>query len=195
MASIVTDRQRRQTKGSRRQRRRQRQKQRRTQRQLRRLEEQAPSAVRRFVGSFAEVFTRPTYYRFFVLLLAAVLTPGKHTVLNLLRTLGALMPGSPCSYHRVFSRRCWSLWRLAYVLDTWLIGHFAAAGSIPLAGDDTVDEHRGKKVFGKGRQRDAVRSSHSYTAFRYGHKWVVLALLVRLPLASRPWALPLLVVL
>ena len=195
MVSIARDRQRRQSKRLRRQRRKQRRVQRRAQRQLRRLEEQAPSAIRLFVRAFADVFARSTYYRFFVLLLAAVLTTGNHTVLNLLRTLGSLVPGPPCSYHRVFSRRRWSLWRLAYLLAGWLIGHFAASGSIQLAGDDTVDEHRGKKVFGKGRHRDAVRSSHAYTAFRYGHKWVVLALLVRLPFASRPWALPILVVL
>jgi hypothetical protein len=195
MASIATDRQRRQSKRSRRHRRNQRQVQRRAQRQLRRLEEQAPSAIRGFLQTFAGVFARPTYRRLFVVLLAAVLTTGNHTVLNLLRTLGGLVPGSPCSYHRLFSRRRWSLWRLAYLLAAWLIGHFAASGSIHLAGDDTVDEHRGKKVFGKGRHRDAVRSSQSYTAFRYGHKWIVLALLVRFPFACRPWALPLLVVL
>lgn len=195
MASIATDRLRRQTKRSRRQRRRQRQVQRRTQRQLCRLQKQAPSAIRGFLQTFGQVFTRPTYLRLFVLLLAAVLTTGNHTILNLLRTLGGLVPGSACSYHRVFSRRRWSLWRLAYLLSAWLIGHFAALGSIHLAGDDTVDEHRGKKVFGKGRHRDAVRSSHSYTAFRYGHKWIVLALLVRFPFSCRPWALPLLVVL
>jgi DDE superfamily endonuclease/Archaeal putative transposase ISC1217 len=195
MASIAKDRQRRHTKLSRRQRRRQRKLQRHAQRQLRRLESQAPSVIRLFLGSFGEVFTRPTYYRFFVLLLAAILTTGNHTVLNLLRTLDALAPGSPSSYHRVFSKRRWSLWRLAYLLAVWLVGHFAVSGSIQLAGDDTVDEHRGKKVFGKGRHRDAVRSSHSYTAFRYGHKWVVLALLVQFPFACRPWALPILVTL
>ncbi len=195
MASITKDRQCRQRKRSRRQRRQQRQAQRRASRQLRRLEAQAPSTLRRFMDTFAEVFTRPTYYRFFVLLLAAVLTTGNHTVLNLLRTLGALAPGAPSSYHRVFSKRRWSLWGLAYLLAAWLIGHFVVSGSIALAGDDTVDEHRGQKVFGKGRHRDAVRSSHAYTAFRYGHKWVVLAVLVRFPFASRPWALPILVAL
>ncbi len=195
MPSIARDRQRRHTKLSRRQRRRQRKDQQRTQRQLRRLEEQAPSAIRLFLCAFAEVFTRPTYYRFFVLLLAAVLTTGNHTVLNVLRTLGTLVPGVPSSYHHFFSKRRWSLWRLAYLLAAWLIGHFAVSGSIQLAGDDTVDEHRGKKVFGKGRHRDAVRSSHSYTAFRYGHKWVVLAILVKFPFACRPWALPILVAL
>ncbi len=39
------------------------------------------------------------------------------------------------------------------------------------------------------------RSTHSYTAFRWGHKWVVLALLVPVPWATRRSALPLLVAL
>jgi hypothetical protein len=69
------------------------------------------------------------------------------------------------------------------------------ARSIHLAGDDTVDERRGKKVFGKGRHRDPVRSTHTCTAFRWGHKWVVLAVLVRFPGTRRLWALPVLVTL
>ena len=68
-------------------------------------------------------------------------------------------------------------------------------GPVSLAGDDTVDEHRGAKVYGKGCHRDPVRSTHSYTAYRWGHKWVVLAILVQFPFATRPWALPVLVAL
>ena len=64
-----------------------------------------------------------------------------------------------------------------------------------MAGDDTVDEHRGAKVYGKGCHRDPVRSTHSYTAYRWGHKWVVLAILVKFPFATRAWALPVLVAL
>ena len=62
-----------------------------------------------------------------------------------------------------------------------------------LVGDDTVDGHPGRTVYGKARHRDAVRSSHSYTAWRYGHKWVVLAVLVKFPFATRRWALPVLI--
>jgi hypothetical protein len=40
-----------------------------------------------------------------------------------------------------------------------------------------------------------VRSTKSYTAWRYGHRWVVLAALVHFPFARRPWALPVLVAL
>lgn len=195
MSTIVKNRQRKQSKLSRRQRRRQRKTQQRVRQQLSRLEARAPAGLRCLLQAFAEVFTRPTYYRFCMLVLAAILTTGNHTVMNLLRTLGSLAPGASSSYRRVFSKRRWSLWRLARILAEQIVRHFAAAGAIHLAGDDTVDEHRGKKVFGKGRHRDAVRSSHSYTAFRYGHKWVVLAILVRLPWTPRLWALPVLVVL
>ena len=73
--------------------------------------------------------------------------------------------------------------------------HWVPEGSVALAGDDTVDEHGGAHVYGKGRHRDPVRSTHSYTAYRWGRKWVVLAILVRFPFANRPWALPVLVAL
>jgi DDE superfamily endonuclease len=156
---------------------------------------QVPSRTRPLLEALAGAFTRPTFLRFAVLLLAAILTAGNRTILNLLRTLGALAPGHPSSYHRVFSHRRWSSWRLAHVLAGWVVRHWLPQGRIPLAGDDTTDEHRGKKVYGKGCHRDAVRSTHSYTTFRWGHKWVVLALLVRFPFARRPWALPVLVAL
>jgi hypothetical protein len=74
-----------------------------------------------------------------------------------------------------------------------VLRHLPPGGPVLLAGDDTVDGHKGKRVYGKARHRDPVRSTKSYTAWRYGHKWVVLAVLVRFPFAARPWALPVLV--
>jgi hypothetical protein len=164
-------------------------------RQLTQLHDRLPKPARDLLDTFAPAFTRPTFLRFVVLSLAAILTLGGRTVNNLLRTLGALAPGHPTSYHHVFSRGRCSARRWARALATWVVSHWLPDGPIPLAGDDTVAEHRGKNVFGKGRHRDPVRSSHSYTAFRWGHKWVVLAVLVRFPFATRPWALPLLVAL
>jgi hypothetical protein len=147
------------------------------------------------LDELAGTFTRPTFLRFVVLTLATILTIGNRTVLNLLRTLGALAPGHPSSYHRVFSKRRWSSWRLAQRLAGWAFAHLVPEGRVDLAGDDTVDEHPGDKVFGKACHRDPVRSSRSFTAFRWGHKWVVLAVLVRFPFSRRRWALPLLVAL
>jgi hypothetical protein len=64
-----------------------------------------------------------------------------------------------------------------------------------LAGDDTVAERPGPHVFGKGRHRDGVRSTHRDTAYRWGHTGVVWSVLVTCPCALRPWALPVVVAL
>jgi hypothetical protein len=138
-------------------------------------------------------FTRPTALRFTTLLAAALLTTGCHTVANLLRTLRHLAPGHPTDYRRVLSRAPWSGLALGCSLAGLLIRTFVPDGPVVLVGDDTVDGHPGRKVYGKARHRDPVRSSHTHTVWRYGHKWVVLAVLVRLPFTTRPWALPILV--
>src|SRR5262249_59405631 len=54
---------------------------------------------------------------------------------------------------------------------------------------------RGRHVTGRARPRARVRPSPSDPPSRYGHKWVVLAAVVRFPFAPRPWALPILVAL
>jgi hypothetical protein len=164
-------------------------------RQLQRTHEQLPEPVRTAFDPLAPAFTRPTDHRFVLLALAAILALGGRTVANLLRTLGALAPGHPTSYHRVSSRNRWSPWALARRFIRAVLTRLTPAGPITPAGDDTVTEHPGPRVYGKGCHRDPVRSTHSFTAFRRGHKWVVLAVLVRFPFATRPWALPLLVAL
>jgi hypothetical protein len=91
----------------------------------------------------------PTFLRFVVLALAAILTLGSRTICNLLRTVGALAPGHPSSYHRVFCTRAWSSWRLAHGLTGWVLDSPLPQGLLLLAGDGTVDDHPGAKVFGR----------------------------------------------
>jgi DDE superfamily endonuclease len=154
-----------------------------------------PSAVEPLLLQFSFAFSEPTFQRFTDLMLSAILTTGRRTVSNLLRTAPALLPGHASSYHRVFSQRRWSLWKLGYLLAYSILYYLVPEGPVYLVVDDTVDEHRGKQVYGKACHRDAVRSTHSYITFRWGHKWVVLAMLVRFPFTSRQWALPVLVAL
>src|SRR2546421_6443040 len=141
----------------------------------------------------APAFTAPPFDRFVLLATAAILTTGRRTVANLLRTLGCLAPGHRTSYQRVLSEARWSGLKLACVLCRLVFRLLPAERPVVLVGDDTVDGHKGKRVYGKARHRDPVRSTKSYTAWRYGHRWVVLAVLVHLPFARRPWALPVLV--
>jgi DDE superfamily endonuclease len=147
------------------------------------------------LSTFQPAFSTPTYNRFLVLGLGAILTTGRRTIANILRTVRHHATGHVSSYHRVFSQRCWSTWEIARMVLTFVLTYVMPTGRVLLAGDDTVIERPGPHVFGKGRHRDGVRSTHSYTAYRWGHRWVVLSVLVKFPFARRPWALPVLVAL
>ena len=109
---------------------------------------------------------------------------------HVLATVPWLMRGHFSSYHRVLSQRRWSLWPLARVLAQAILAWIPSEEPVLVAMDEHATQHRGKQVFGKDKHRDAVRSSHSQTVWLWGHKWVVLAICVQLPFASRPWALP-----
>jgi hypothetical protein len=64
---------------------------------------------------------------------------------------------------------------------------------VKVAIDDTVTEHTGRCVYGKACHRDAVRSGKGApNVKKWGHRWVVLAIVVKLPFCPRPWALPIL---
>jgi hypothetical protein len=154
-----------------------------------------PKALRVVVVAWSAAFSPSVLPKFMTLLQGAVLTTGCRTVCRILRMVGSIADAHPSSYHRVLSHRRWSMWPLARALAEYTVSAFYHEGVIRLAGDETVTEHPGKKVFGKGRHRDAKRSTHSYVAHLWGHKWVVLAILVDLPGTNRSWALPILVAL
>lgn len=154
-----------------------------------------PKGLKVVVDAWSTVFAASVLPKFMTLLQGAVLTTGSRTVSRILRLVGSIADAHPSSYHRVLSHRRWSMWPLARALAVCVVSSLCHAGVITLAGDETVTEHTGKKVFGKGRHRDAKRSTHSYVAHLWGHKWVVLAILVNLPGISRPWALPVLIAL
>jgi len=149
-----------------------------------------PNVAEPLLMSFSIAFTEPTYQRSLVLLVGAILAKGRHTITNLLWNVGNLAKGDPTDYHRVFSRAPWSLWKLGRVLAIAVIELAARDDWIRVVVDCTVAEHKGKKVYGKGCHHDAVRSTDTHTAYRWGHRWVTLAVVIRFPFCSRPWALP-----
>jgi hypothetical protein len=144
---------------------------------------------------FRPAVSTPPYQRFCLLVRAAVLTTGRRTVTNFLRTGRGKTPGPMSADHRVCSQRRWSAWGLARRLITCLLDHVVPPGPVLLAGDATVTEPPGPRVCGQGRQRDGGRSPHRYTASRWGHTGVVVSGLVKVPFATRPWALPVVVAL
>ena len=151
-----------------------------------------PSAAQSLFMSFSIAFTQPTFQRILPLAIGGVLTMGRRTVTGILWTMRGLIKGHSSTYHRVFSRAVWSLWPLGKVLAGTILRQIPPDEPVLVPMDDTTAQHRGKCVYGKGCHHDAVRSAHKHVVFRWGHRWVVLAISVKFPFTSRRWALPVL---
>jgi hypothetical protein len=145
--------------------------------------------------SFSVAFTKPTFGRAILLMVGMIIALRQRTVTAALWVLRGVAPGHPSIYHRIFSRATWSLWPLGRILATVILSQMPPDEPILVPMDDTTAQHRGKCVYGKGCHHDAVRSAHKHVVFRWGHRWVVLAISVKWPFTWRRWALPVLVAL
>lgn len=140
--------------------------------------------------AFAPLFSKPVFQHVHVLLVGAILSPGKRTVTQALRAMGKSQDAHVQTYHRVLNRAVWSSLAAGQILLGLLIGAFALRGPIVLGLDDTSERRRGDKIAAKGIYRDPVRSSHAHFVKVSGLRWLSLMLLVPLPWAVRVWALP-----
>jgi hypothetical protein len=125
-----------------------------------------------------------------VLVVGAILAPGKRTVTAVLRIMGLSAEKHFQNYHRVLNRAAWSSLEAGHILLGLLITAFVPRGPIIMGLDDTLERRRGAKIKAKGIYRDPVRSSHSHFVKASGLRWLSLMLLVPIPWAKRIWALP-----
>ncbi len=151
-----------------------------------------PSAAEQLFLQFSTAFTKPTFQRILPLAIGAIITIGRRTVTAVLWTMRSVIDGHCSTYHRIFSRARWSLWPLGKVLAATILQLIPPDEPVLVPMDDTTAQHRGKHVYGKGCHHDAVRSAHKHIVYRWGHRWIVLAISVKFPFTSRRWALPVL---
>ncbi len=142
--------------------------------------------------NFAGVFTRPSFRLFVLILTGWCLTSRHRFITECIFTAGQVGIGHWSCYHRFFSHYAWSLDGLCKVLARLLVRCFCPEGPLLLAGDDTLCRKRGLNLFGAGMHHDPLMSSKALKVFSWGHDWVVLALLIRLPrwAPTKVFALP-----
>jgi len=139
---------------------------------------------------FAPLFFQRSWRHAEMLLIGAILTPGRRTVTSILRITGLGRERRFVNYHRVLNRAAWSGRAAARVLLGLLLDAFVPKGPVILGIDDTIERRRGKRISAKGIYRDPVRSSHGHFVKASGLRWLSLMLLVPVPWAGRVWALP-----
>ncbi len=152
-----------------------------------------PEAIISILAPFAMLFQSRTWTNARVLLVGAVLSPGKRTVTSALRVMGLSGDGNFARYHHVLNRASWSPLKLSRVLLHLMLSHLDA-GTEPLVFgiDETIERRRGKLIAAKAIYRDAVRSSASHFVKVSGLRWISLMWLAPIPWACRTWALPVL---
>jgi DDE superfamily endonuclease len=150
-----------------------------------------PTEMIRVLSSFVPLFSKRVWPHVQVLLIGAILAPGKRTVSSALHAMGLSQEERFHRYHRVLSRASWSSREVSRVLLGLLVKMFVPEGDPLVVGiDETLERRYGKKIAAKGVYRDPVRSTHEHFVKSRGLRWVCAMLLVEIPWASRVWALP-----
>jgi DDE superfamily endonuclease len=154
-----------------------------------------PGPIVMVLGAFAPRFSKRIFEHVKLLVVGAILAPGKRTVTSVLRVMGRSQDPSFQNYHRVLNRAQWSTLHGGHVLLRLLLRAFVPSGPVVIGVDETIERRRGGKIAAKGIYRDPVRSSHTHVVKASGLRWVSLMLLAPIPWTRRIWALPFLTVL
>jgi hypothetical protein len=150
-----------------------------------------PEGMIRVLVPFAPLFSRSVWGHVQVLIVGAILAPGKRTVASALRAVGLGNERRFCRYHRVMSRAKWSTQEASRILLGLLVEAFVPEGDPLVVGiDETLERRQGKRITAKGIYRDPVRSSHGHFVKTSALRWVCVTLLVEVPWARRVWSLP-----
>ena len=153
------------------------------------------------VPSFADllrplscVMTSPSFGTFVTLLTGWVFA-RRRTVTGMIVAADAVGEKHHPSYRRLFAAARWSLDELGLAVFSLALP-LPGGGTVVLAADDTPARKRGLKVWGAGMhgmRHDPLPSSRKKAVTDWGHSWVVLGVVVKLPsCAARHFCLPIL---
>lgn len=136
--------------------------------------------------TFEAVFSQPSFRNFLVLLEGWIVAGMRGMTSTALAAHGAF-PKHFASYYRFFSEGAWSADALGAALLE-LVLPFAPAGPVVAVVDDTIARKTGKRIWGANVHHDPL--GFVANALCFGHNWVVLAIVIRVPLVQRHVAVP-----
>ena len=105
----------------------------------RRSGDPVPQILRDCLQSLRSCFTAPTWEHVLVLVMGAVLAPGKRTVSACLRMTGRAEAGNFSSFHQVLNRARWDARAVARRLLVMIIDRLVPSGPVVIGMDDTIE--------------------------------------------------------
>lgn len=99
------------------------------------------------LAPFAQLFAEPVWRHAQVLVVGAILAPGKRTVRSCLRGLGVAWEAHFTNYHRVVNCAQWFTLQAGKILLGVLVTAFVPSGAVIVLGaDDTGERRSGRKI-------------------------------------------------
>src|SRR5262249_20358357 len=149
-----------------------------------------PADIVALLSHFAPLFSRRTWRHVPVLVVGAILAPGRRMITSALRALGLAQQPTFQTYHRVLNRARWSSLSASRILFGLLLATFAAEGPLVVGIDETIERRRGRKIAAAGIYRCPGCSRRRPFLKGCGLRLVCAMPLAPIPRACRGWALP-----
>ncbi len=129
--------------------------------------------------------TTPSFQSFLTVITGWVFARRRTVTGMILAADAAVGAKHHSAYHRLFAAARWSLDELGLAVFGLILP--LLDGSILLGIDDTLARKRGLKVFGVGMHHDPLLSTRRTTITNWGHCWVVLGVICKLPFCGDRW--------
>jgi hypothetical protein len=142
--------------------------------------------------ALAECFTAPSFVTFRHIIAGWILCVGKHTVTGVLRASGAVGQKHHTSFHRFFRSAAWDLDAVGLCLARMALALLPPEQTVIVPLDDTLGRHTGKHIKAASMHHDPLLSTRVKPVFHWGHVWVVLTVVIRVPRWDKKFALPVL---
>ena len=153
-----------------------------------------PGSLTRLLEPFRPCFTAPTFDTFVVLVAGLIAQTGVRTVCGMLAGAGMARAWHHCRAHRFFAAARWDVDQVGLVLLQLIIGWLVPVGApLVIAIDDTMFRRWGRRVHAAHWGYDgSLKVPKGGKRLSRGNCFVVAAVVVELPFADRPVALPVL---
>jgi hypothetical protein len=150
-----------------------------------------PGSLASVLACLAPLFTVPSFRTFTMLACGFLAQTGKRTVCGMLAGAGLSRIWPHDRAHWFFARARWDPDDLGLAAAKLVVALLVPAGQpVTVAIDDTLFRRRGKKVWAASWFHDGSAAGPAKTG--YGNNWVIAAVVVMLPMISRPVAVPVL---
>lgn len=150
-----------------------------------------PASLAGLLAVFGSCFTTPTFDTFCALLLGMVAQTGRRTVCGMLTGAGLHQVWAHDRAHRFFAAARWSADQVGLAVARLVVDRLLPArAALTVAMDDTLFRRWGRKVHAAVWTHDGAAQGPAKVGF--GNRWVVVGIVVRLPMLTRPVCVPVL---